>query len=289
MFDHGNLDDNRFFGMVMMVIVNILIANPLVSSAFIAVFAAMRTNTLLKWKDFFSAFHCPYYFALLPLVVMLSMGKFIGFHLFILPGIFFTLVTAFALPLHGEHRFLTSWKAIRASYKVLKHYFWSFLCFIILLGLLNVLGMFFFGIGLLITAPVSFYALCYCYNHLVGVNGVALLVPATFTPLIAVPATAPQASNNNNNYRPQQPTSGHQMPNQGFTQNTLPPVATPVSFASQVQPHLSYPQSPSLQSPSASYPQSPSSFTSPQYRQSDNLYTATSIPPSSVNFYPAQL
>jgi len=159
----------------LMTLLGILIGMPAVAGMFDAVFNAMRTNGPIRYKDFFSCFCCRYYCRLIPLSIALKVVTGI-LSILIVPGIWFAFVTIFAIPLHREHRFLGTCKSIRASMKIVHRYFCKMLGFLILNGLLQVLGFFLFGIGLLWTVPFSFVALCYCYNDLIGVNGMPMLL-----------------------------------------------------------------------------------------------------------------
>jgi hypothetical protein len=161
--------------MALMFLLNILIGMPAVAGMFVAVFNAMRTNGPVRFKDFFSCFCCRYYCRLIPLSVTLKLVTGI-LSIVIVPAIWFAFATIFALPLHREHRFLGTCKSISVSMKIVHRYFCKMLGFLILNGLLQVLGFFLFGVGLLVTIPLSFVALCYCYNDLIGVNGMPMLV-----------------------------------------------------------------------------------------------------------------
>jgi len=161
--------------MALMALLSIVIGMPAVAGMFVAVFNAMRTNGPIRFKDFFSCFCCRYYCRLIPLSVSLKLITGV-LSILIVPAIWFGFVTIFAVPLHREHRFLGTCMSIRASVKVVSRYFCRMLGFLILNGLLQVLGFFMFGIGLLWTIPISFVSLCYCYNDLIGVNGMPILV-----------------------------------------------------------------------------------------------------------------
>jgi len=159
----------------LMSLLGILVGMPAVASMFVAVFNAMRTNGPIRYKDFFSCFCCRYYCRLIPFSIALKALTGI-LSILIVPGIWFAFATIFALPLHREHRFLGTCKSMRVSMKIVHRYFCKMLGFIILNGLLQVLGFFLFGIGLLFTIPISFVALCYCYHDLIGVNGMPILL-----------------------------------------------------------------------------------------------------------------
>jgi len=152
---------------------------PALGSMYKAVFNAMRNNSRIKFSDFFSCFTCPYWFRLGLLALVLFVVRQIGFWLFFFPGFYFALATSFSIPMHGEHSFIGIATAINYSFKIFNRYFCSMLAFVLCLGFLQVLGFLFFGVGLLVSIPVAFVATCYCYHHLIGVNGVAVLVPIT--------------------------------------------------------------------------------------------------------------
>jgi len=161
--------------MALLCLLSILIGMPAWAGMFAAVFNAMRTNGPLRFKDFFSCFSCRYFCRLIPLSVTLKVVTAI-LGIVIVPALWFAFVTIFAVPLHREHKFLGCCGSIRASTKIVHRYFCKMLGFLILNALLQVLGFFLCGIGLLFTIPISFVALCYCYNDLIGVNAMPVLV-----------------------------------------------------------------------------------------------------------------
>jgi len=151
----------------------LFILQPATASAYVAIFNAMRGNGRIRFKDFFSCFSCGYYCKLMLLSILLVLGNFGLSMLFILPGVWWSIATVFALPLHGEHRFLGACKSVSLSIKVANRNFCSILCFLFLAGLLQVAGAMCFGVGLIITIPVAFLASAAMYHHLIGVKGVA--------------------------------------------------------------------------------------------------------------------
>jgi len=150
---------------------------PMFASLYKAVFNAMRNNSKIKFGDFFSCFQCPYWWRLMLVSTVLFVVREIGFWLFVVPGVYVSIATVFSIPMHGEHTFMGVVNSIKYSVKVVNRYFFSILAFILCLGFLQVLGVLCFGVGVLVTLPVAFVATCYCYHHLIGVNGVAVLMP----------------------------------------------------------------------------------------------------------------
>jgi hypothetical protein len=165
------------FALVLMLANIVLVVTPCIASWFIAIFNAMRTNTHVKFADFFAAFSCNYYCSLVGLGFVMAFFRQALSFLFYLPGIWFAVVTVFAIPLHHEHRSLGIWKSMKFSANVVHRHFCCMLGFMLALALLQFAGLLCFGVGVLITIPLAHIALCYAYHYLIGVNGVAVYVP----------------------------------------------------------------------------------------------------------------
>jgi len=176
-FDHENCPKRRcrfVLSMFLWVVSSTLVFTPMVSSAFGAMFNALRTNSYVLFRHAFGSFRRPYYWRLLRLSFALNiLHALLGF--LIIPGIWFSVVTTFSLALHLEHN-ITSCKSIALSVKLVHRYFCRMLGFILLLAIMQVVGAFCLLVGLLVALPISLLAVGYCYHHLVGVNGVAVLV-----------------------------------------------------------------------------------------------------------------
>jgi len=163
---------------------------PSMASLFKAVFNAMRANTKIRFADFFSCFTCPYFFRLMGLGILLALMREIGFWMLVVPGVYISLATLFSVPMHGEQQaFIGIWDSIIFSAKIFNRYWCSILGLLLCLGCLQILGALCFGVGLFVTIPVAFNSLCYCYHHLVGVNGVAVMVPLTHLEGTPAPST----------------------------------------------------------------------------------------------------
>jgi len=165
---------------------SLLFTFPILASMYKSVFNAMRNNTKIRFADFFSAYSCPYWFHLtgLAMVFLIITGIWLLltpiFWPVFFPAVYFTLTFIFGVPFHVEHYSLIGiHKSLYFSFKIFNRYFFSMLGFLLLLGVMQLLGLLCFGVGLFVTFPVAFVALCYCYHHLVGVNGVAVLVPSS--------------------------------------------------------------------------------------------------------------
>src|SRR6266700_4231950 len=91
----------------------------------------------------------------------------LGFICLILPGIYLLVVWMFALALVVDNR-LDFWPAMELSRKVISKRWWKFLGFWLVLLLINVVGLVPFGLGLLITVPISLAATMYAYEEVFG-------------------------------------------------------------------------------------------------------------------------
>jgi len=99
----------------------------------------------------------------------------------------------FAIPIIVDNAsFVGVSQSLYYSFKVFHRYFCSMLGFLLLLGVLQFLGVLALIVGLFVSMTVAFVATCYCYHHLIGVNGVAVLVPTSH--LEGLPAPVPTAA-----------------------------------------------------------------------------------------------
>jgi hypothetical protein len=154
---------------LLQLLATVLLWSPVLAGFFVAVFNAIKSNSRVRFRDFFSCFCCRYYCKLLRLSIVLRILEGILFLLFVLPGVWWSLVTVFAIPLHKEHSFLGVCGSIRLSMMVIHRHFCSMFGFLLLLTLIQFLGFLCFIVGLLYTMPLGFAALCFCYHDLIGV------------------------------------------------------------------------------------------------------------------------
>jgi len=107
---------------------------------------------------------------LFPLVVLC------GTLLLIIPGIIWAIRFSFA-PIIVIDNKIGPVKSMKESWAITKGGFWKLLMFWIILAIFNIAGMTFFGIGLLITIPVSTFASVQIYRTLLQKR--ASLIPTT--------------------------------------------------------------------------------------------------------------
>ncbi|MFH0804542.1 MAG: hypothetical protein V1896_02995 [Candidatus Zambryskibacteria bacterium] len=88
-----------------------------------------------------------------------------GFILLIIPGIYWAIRFSFS-PIIVVDTKMGPVVSMKESYAITKGQFWKIFGFWIIVGLLNLLGFIFLGIGLLVTVPVSTLASIYVYRKL---------------------------------------------------------------------------------------------------------------------------
>ncbi|MBM3859123.1 MAG: hypothetical protein FJ395_05670 [Verrucomicrobia bacterium] len=101
--------------------------------------------------------------------LVMGLLKLLAFCCLILPGIYFFVAWTFAIPLAAD-RGLSFSSAMKLSRRTVRKHWWKLLGFLIVLGLLNVLGYMLCYVGLIATIPVTMAALVYAYEDIFGVN-----------------------------------------------------------------------------------------------------------------------
>ena len=95
---------------------------------------------------------------------------FAGMIFFVLPGIYLSIVYSF-ISLIVIFLNVSGTEALKASRKVLSKKFWPFFWFLIVLGLINLLGVLCIGFGLLVTIPLSKAALFLAFKDIFDKEG----------------------------------------------------------------------------------------------------------------------
>lgn len=90
----------------------------------------------------------------------------LGLILFILPGIYLAVRLGFYKFLVIEYENMKAVDSLKESMKITSGYFWKIFGFVILLIIINILGAIPFGLGLIITIPVSVIAGAVLYKKL---------------------------------------------------------------------------------------------------------------------------
>lgn len=90
---------------------------------------------------------------------------FCGLILLIIPGLILAIRLSFS-PLIVVDTKIGPIEALKESYAITKGSFWKILLFWLAIAVMNLLGLLIFGIGLLLTVPVSTFATIYVYRLL---------------------------------------------------------------------------------------------------------------------------
>lgn len=119
----------------------------------------------IEFADFFKGFN---YF--LPLFLASLAGCFmvsIGFLLLIIPGIYLAVAYMFTTFLILDYR-MEFWQAMETSRKIISKNWFVFFGFSFVLFAVNLLGGLAFGVGLLVTIPVTACAAAVAYKEIIG-------------------------------------------------------------------------------------------------------------------------
>ncbi len=118
--------------------------------------------------DFFQGFN--YFLPLVLAGLLTGLLVSIGMVLLVLPGIYLAVGYMFTTPLIVDYR-MDFWQAMETSRKIVTKNWFSLFVFGLLLALINLLGVLAFGIGLLVTVPLSACACVMAYRDIAGVQG----------------------------------------------------------------------------------------------------------------------
>ncbi len=141
--------------LVVMPFGGIFLVGPL-TAGFIIVSARLDNNQKVNFENFLDGFKL---FAPLFLVaIVIWIVVFFGFLLFVLPGIYLSVSYVFAMHFVIFEK-LDFWEAMEASRKLVSREWFSIFGFVIVLAFLNFLGVLFFGVGVVVTIPVSMAAM----------------------------------------------------------------------------------------------------------------------------------
>ena len=103
------------------------------------------------------------YWKYLATSVLVSLAGLAGILLFIIPGIIATVLLIFA-PYMVIDKGYGPIEAIKMSFDKTKEHFWGIFLLLTAVIVLNILGALFVGIGLIVTIPVSFFAVIHAYR-----------------------------------------------------------------------------------------------------------------------------
>jgi uncharacterized membrane protein len=119
----------------------------------------------LEFNDFFKGFD--YIVPLFLVTFVTGILIAIGIVFLVLPGIWFSVAISLSIPLI-IFAGLDFWESVTLSVKLVNKKWFHFFALLLILGILNIVGMLFLVVGLLITFPVSYCISYAAYKDIVG-------------------------------------------------------------------------------------------------------------------------
>jgi uncharacterized membrane protein len=164
--DLGNFILMTLIALALATVGTFLVAGPLLAGLFIAARRRMLEGRM-EIGDLFSGFNL--FIDAFLIFIISSLFSLIGLVLCLFPVL---LVTAFYLfpYLYLVDRKAGFWDAMEASRAAALQHLGGYIVFVILLLLVNLLGLIVFGVGVLITIPVSVAAITVAYQEMIGFN-----------------------------------------------------------------------------------------------------------------------
>jgi uncharacterized membrane protein len=140
----------------------LLLAPPLYSGFYLVAFKISAGQPVV-YPDFFKGF--TYYF---PTVLIWLVGQVLvslGIFALIIPGVYLAVAYNFAvlMAIFGGFDY---WSALEESRKLITVRWWKFFVYTLLVLLINLGGILTFGVGLLVSVPVTFYSTYILFEQL---------------------------------------------------------------------------------------------------------------------------
>lgn len=129
---------------------------PALSAGFFLVAKNSDSGNEITFNDFWQGFN--FWLTLAIVSVVSGILVMLGVFLLVIPGLYlavsYLMITPFIVLAGFEF-----WDAMEASRKLITRNFWNMLGFVLLLLALNIAGLLFLGIGVLVTIPISYLAI----------------------------------------------------------------------------------------------------------------------------------
>ncbi len=158
--DVGEKGDNISFSFLGLLAV---IFSIIIRIGYNKVFLKIHDGGTPKFVEIFQEYRT--FWRYLGVSILMPLTVLAGLLLLIVPGIIWAVRFSFS-PLIVVDTKTGPVKAMRESWAITKGNFWTLLGFWLVIGLINIAGLAVFGIGLLITIPISTFASVYVYRLL---------------------------------------------------------------------------------------------------------------------------
>ena len=182
-------------------ILGLLVSGPLMGGLYLYLLQKIRGQPVTI-ETAFAGFSSRFLHLFLgSLVTLLLTG--LGFLFLILPGIYLWVAWTFTLVLVADKR-LDFWSAMEVSRKMVTRHWWKLFAFLLVLGLLHVVGFLAFCLGIFIAGPIATASLMYAYEDIFGPTDRAADQPMGIGPhgTAVLGATAAQPPVSGNNWKP---------------------------------------------------------------------------------------
>ncbi|PSN17377.1 hypothetical protein C7271_18050 [filamentous cyanobacterium CCP5] len=145
---------------------------PVLSAGFYIVAFQIARNRSPEFSDFFRGFNR--YLPIFLVSLISGLLIVIGIILLIIPGIYLAVSYLFSLLLVIDKN-MSFWNAMETSRRLVSKKWFSFFGLLIVLTLLNIAGAIVFGLGLLVTFPLTGCIIAAAYEDIVGLNSTSEL------------------------------------------------------------------------------------------------------------------
>ncbi|GAB2498605.1 DUF2189 domain-containing protein [Algoriphagus taiwanensis] len=142
--------------------ISILISPPL-TGGFFLVANQLSRGLEVRLSDYFNGFS--YWGILIVTSLVSGILTFLGIIALILPGIYLGVAFVFGIPF-ALFSGMDFWNSLELSRKLITRNWWKFFGFILVLIGINILGLLFFLVGVLVTLPVSYFAIYSVFEKL---------------------------------------------------------------------------------------------------------------------------
>lgn len=143
-------------------LISIIISPPLTAGFFLV---ANRISRGVE-VQFFSYFEGFSFWGILIVTSLISgILTFLGILALVLPGIYLAVAFIFAIPF-ALFSGMDFWNSLELSRKLITVNWWKFFGFALVLVGINILGLLFFIVGILVTIPVSYFAIYAVFEEL---------------------------------------------------------------------------------------------------------------------------
>lgn len=141
----------------------VMVISLIIRIGYTKIFLRIYDNEAPKFMEIFEEYRT--FWKYLGVSILYFLATVGGLLLLIIPGIIWAVRFSFS-PLIVVDTKIRPVSAMKESYAITKGSFWKLLLFWICLIAINIVGMIFFGLGLLVTVPISTLATVYVYREL---------------------------------------------------------------------------------------------------------------------------